>query len=54
MELIGPKVRVVAFVLLSWKLFEVDDMKVVAGESTTAVSMSSLKITNGNPPSRFS
>lgn len=40
MELIGPNVRAVSLVRSSWKLFEADDMKVVAGESTTAVSMS--------------
>lgn len=47
----GPKVKVVSPVCSSLKLLCAADMKVVAGESTRAVSMSSLKITSGNPPS---
>ena len=38
-ELIGPNVRAVSLVCGSLKLLRVADMNVVAGESTTAVSM---------------
>ena len=42
MELIGPKATVVSLVCGSLELLRVADMKVVAGERTTTVSMAWL------------